>query len=193
MAAAPGSKTTQLASMLANTGVIVALELKDNRMTSLAENLERSGVTNTIVYRKDARFAKDLGVRFTHILLDAPCSGNPVIESEFFDRKSVDGIREMQALQRELIRSAVQALAPEGILVYSTCSLEPEENEANVAWALQQYPELELLDTGLTIGESGYTSALGQSYGVDLRRTRRLWPHKTGTQAFFVAKLRKRA
>jgi NOL1/NOP2/sun family putative RNA methylase len=188
MTAAPGSKTTQLASLMNNTGVIVALELKSPRMTALVENLERCGVLNTICYRKDARFATDLHIQFTHILLDAPCSGNPVIEREYFERKTPETIKEMQKLQRELIKAAVACLAPGGTLVYSTCSLEPEENELNVAWALAEYGELALEETGLTIGDEGYTAIGETKLSNELRRTRRLWPQKTGTQAFYIAK-----
>lgn len=191
MAAAPGSKTTQLAALMENTGVIVAVEQKSNRMESLAENLERCGVTNALVYRKDARFVKDFQRPFTHILLDAPCSGNPVIEPDYFTRKTIFTINEMRDLQRELIKAAVGVLAPGGTFVYSTCSLEPEEDEEQVAWTLEQYPELELIDTGLTLGEQGYTEVFGKKLPDAIRRTRRLWPHKTGTQAFFIAKFHK--
>lgn len=191
MTAAPGSKTTHLASLMNNKGVIVALELKSPRMTALVENLERCGVLNTICYRKDARFATDLHTQFTHILLDAPCSGNPVIEREYFERKSLESIKEMQKLQRELIKAAVACLAPGGTLVYSTCSLEPDENELNVAWALAEYGELSLEETGVTIGDEGYTTIEGTTLPESLKRTRRLWPQKTGTQAFYIAKFRK--
>jgi NOL1/NOP2/sun family putative RNA methylase len=192
MTASPGSKTTHLAALMNNTGTIVALELKSTRMDALVENLERCGVTNTVCYRKDARFATDLHVKFTHVLLDAPCSGNPVIEPDYFERKTLATIAQMQSLQRELIKAAVACLAPDGTLVYSTCSLEPEENEENIAWTLAQYPNLELEPTGLTIGEPGYTRVLDRTLPDSIRHTRRLWPQKTGTQGFFVAKFRNR-
>lgn len=191
MAASPGSKTTQLAALMQNTGVIVATELKSGRMEALAENLERCSVTNSILYRKDARFVTDLHKEFTHVLLDAPCSGNPVIEPEFFARKSLATIKEMQALQRELFKAAVKVLAPGGTLVYSTCSLEPEENELQVAWALKEFPELSIEPVLLEVGEPGYTNVFGQELPETVRKTVRLWPQKTGTQAFYVAKFRK--
>ena len=190
MAASPGSKTTQLAAAMNNTGVIVAVEQKTNRMQALAENLERCGVTNTVLFRKDARFIKDFHRDFTHILLDAPCSGNYVIEPEYFSRKSKASIQEMVKIQRELLKAAIECLAPGGTLVYSTCSLEPEENEEQIAWALEKYPKLSIDSTGLTVGEPGLTSAFGKKYPEVLEKIRRLWPQKTGTQAFFIAKLR---
>jgi NOL1/NOP2/sun family putative RNA methylase len=189
MAASPGSKTTQLAALMSNTGVIVAVEQKSNRMQALAENLERCGVINTVLFRKDARFIKDFHRDFTHILLDAPCSGNYVIEPEFFAKKSLKSIKEMVEVQRELLKAAASALADGGTLVYSTCSLEPEENEEQIAWLLGKYPALTLVDTGLSIGEPGYSLVFGKSLPPNVRLTRRLWPQRTGTQAFFIAKL----
>lgn len=191
MAASPGGKTTQLAAQMANTGVIVALEQKSNRMDALVENLERLGVTNTVVYRKDARFVKDFHKQFTHILLDAPCSGNPVIEAAYFEKKSPATIKEMQSLQRELLKAAIDVLAPGGTLVYSTCSLEPEENEEQADWVVRTYPNITLVDTGLAIGDPGYTTIAGKTLDKTVGKTRRLWPQKTGTQGFFVAKFRK--
>jgi NOL1/NOP2/sun family putative RNA methylase len=193
MTASPGSKTTQLAALMHNSGVIVATELKSNRMEALAENLERCGVTNTILYRKDARFVTDLHKQFTHILLDAPCSGNPVIEPEFFARKSLARIREMQTIQRELLKAAVAVLAPGGTLVYSTCSLEPEENELNVAWVLAHYPALSLETVLLDVGEPGCCTVFGEELPEAVAKTVRLWPQKTGTQAFYIAKFKKRS
>ncbi len=189
MAASPGSKTTQLAAMMENTGVIVAVEQKSPRMVALEENIERCGVMNAILFRKDARFVKDFHKQFTHILLDAPCSGNPVIEREYFLKKSAQTIAEMQKLQRELLKAAISVLAIGGTLVYSTCSLEPEENEENIAWVLAQFPSIKLEEIKLSVGDPGLTEAFGKKYGAELKKTRRLWPQKTGTQAFFIAKL----
>lgn len=190
MAASPGSKSTQLAALMENTGVLLAVEQKSNRMEALAENLERCGVINAVLFRKDARFIKDFHRDFTHVLLDAPCSGNYVIESEFFSKKSLSTIKEMVTLQRELLKAAVEVLAPSGVLVYSTCSLEPEEDEEQVDWLLKKYPHIKLENTGLTIGEPGYSEVFGKQLSEELGKTRRLWPQKTGTQAFFIAKFR---
>jgi tRNA (cytosine40_48-C5)-methyltransferase len=189
MAASPGSKTTQLAAHMDNTGVIVAVEQKSNRMEALTENLERCGVMNAVLFRKDSRFIKDFHRQFTHILLDAPCSSNYVIEKDYFSRKTLETIKEMQGIQRELLKAAVENLAVGGTLVYSTCSLEPEENEEQIDWILSKYPSLKAVDTGLAVGIPGYRNPLGKKLHKDIEHTRRLWPQKTGTQAFFIAKL----
>lgn len=183
MAAAPGSKTTQLAQVMENKGILVALDSNQARLKSLTNNLERCGVTNCLVYKKDARFSFDLGIKFDYVLLDAPCSGNYCVEEEYFSKRSISDIKERAKLQRELLKSARMSLEKEGILVYSTCSLEPEENEETVKWFLEKYEDMELLDTGLTEGDEG----------IDLPKTRRFWPHKTGTQGFFIAKMKKKA
>ncbi len=182
MAAAPGSKTTQLAQIMNNTGMLIALDNNTKRIQSLTSNLERCGITNCAVYKKDARFSFDLNTKFDYVLLDAPCSGNYCIEENYFTKKNLAGIKERAKLQRELLKSARLSMKKGGILVYSTCSLEPEENEENIEWFLKKYPDMELSDTGIEIGDSG----------INHPKTRRLWPHKTQTQGFFIAKIVKK-
>jgi NOL1/NOP2/sun family putative RNA methylase len=193
MAASPGSKTTQLAQWMHNEGVIIALDNDARRLLALRNNLERCGAKNTIMYKKDARFASDFGMQFDKVLLDAPCSGNYVIEPDFFTKKTMEGIHERGRLQRELLKAAVRVLKKEGTLVYSTCSLEPEENEMNIDWLLSKYPEMKLEDTGLAIGDEGLTTVFGKKLNASIKKCRRFWPEKTGTEGFFIATLRKNA
>lgn len=191
MCASPGSKTTQMAQLMDNNGIIICLDIDSRRLLSLRNNLERCNVTNAILYKKDARFASDLNIRFDKILLDAPCSGNYAIEERFFQEKSIHGIMERSRIQKELLKAAVKCLDDNGILVYSTCSLEPEEDEMNIDWLLNKYPELKLEDTGLGIGDPGLTTVFGKKLNPELKKTRRFWPEKTGTEGFFIARLRK--
>ncbi len=191
MAACPGSKTTQIAQYLNNSGMIVALDVDSRRLFSLRNNLERCGVTNTVLYKKDARFAFDLGMQFDRILLDAPCSGNYAIEKDFFKMKNLPGILERARIQKELLKAAVHVLKKGGVLVYSTCSLEPEENELNINWLLKKYPEMQLEETRISVGEPGLTTIFSEKLDPSLAKCRRLWPEKTGTQGFFIAKLKK--
>ena len=118
MCACPGSKTTQIAQYMENTGKIVAIDNDSRRLFALRNNLERCGVTNAVLYKKDARFTSDFGIQFDKVLLDVPCSGNYVIEENFFVNKSVFGIMERARLQKELIRAAIKVLKKDGILVY---------------------------------------------------------------------------
>ena len=192
MCAAPGSKTCEIAQYMQNKGTLVALDADPRRLFALRNNLERCGISNTLLYRKDARFVFDLGLQFDKVLLDAPCSGNYAIEEDFFIKKSVDGIRERSRLQKELLKAAVKVLKKNGILVYSTCSLEPEENEMNIDWLLSKYPEMKLEQVQLNIGDDGLTEAFGKKLNPEIKKCRRFWPTKTNTEGFFIAKLVKK-
>lgn len=193
MAASPGSKTTQIAQMMKNEGTIIALDVNVSRLEKLHNNLERMGVKNVVVYRKDARFVSDLGVEFDKILLDAPCSGNFCIEPEFFLKRSPNDFADKARTQKQLLAEAFKCLKKGGILVYSTCSLEPEEDEMVVDWALKMIPNIELVDAGITVASPGVVEVLGKKLDSSMIKTRKFWPNETGTEGFFVAKLRKKA
>ncbi|MEM4637887.1 MAG: RsmB/NOP family class I SAM-dependent RNA methyltransferase [Candidatus Woesearchaeota archaeon] len=191
MAASPGSKTTHLAAIMNNKGTIIAIDNDSRRLLSLRNNLERCGVKNTILYKKDARFITDFGIEFDKILLDAPCSGNYVIEENFLKTKNIYGILERARIQKELLKAAVNVLKKHGILVYSTCSLEPEENEMNIDWLIKKYPEMKIEEITINIGDPGLTNIFGKKLNTEIRKTKRFWPEKTGTEGFYIAKLRK--
>jgi NOL1/NOP2/sun family putative RNA methylase len=191
MCAAPGSKTTQLAMMMNNKGKIIALELNNPRLPSLQNNLERCGVTNTIVYKKDARYADDLNLQFGKILLDAPCSGNFANDESWLEERKLEDLKQMSKTQRQLLESALNVLKPNGVLVYSTCSLEPEENELNIDWLLKAHKNVSLEKINLEIGDPGLTNAFGKELNKEISKCKRLWPYKTGTQGFFLARIRK--
>ncbi|MBN1275041.1 RsmB/NOP family class I SAM-dependent RNA methyltransferase [Candidatus Woesearchaeota archaeon] len=189
MAAAPGSKTTQLAQLMRDDGVVVALDSDAVRLGSLRNNVERMGVSCVACYKKDARFAADLGLLFDKVLLDAPCSGNFCIEPGYFAERSLEDVRGRARLQKELLKSAYKVLRPGGVLVYSTCSLEPEEDELVIDWFINKYGDASLSETGLVMGDPGLTAVFGRELDASLRLCRRLWPHKTGTQGFFIARM----
>ncbi len=186
--AAPGGKTTQLAQYMKNKGKIVAIDIDDKRLGALRNNLERCGVKNCIIYKKDGRFVADFGLKFDKILLDAPCSGNFITDNKWFDKRTLKGIEERSVMQKALLASALSVLKKDGVLVYSTCSLEPEENEFVVDWALKSF-KIKLEEVN-TIGDPGITF-LKRKLDGQIKKCRRLWPHKTGTQGFFIAKIRK--
>jgi len=192
MCAAPGSKTTQIAQYMQNKGILLALDADPRRLFALRNNLERCGVTNAVLYKKDSRFVFDLGLEFDKILLDAPCSGNYAIEEEFFKKKSIDGIRERSRLQKELLKAAIKVLKKSGTLVYSTCSLEPEEDEMNIDWVLSKYPSMKLEEVKLDIGDVGMTEVFGKKLNPEIIKCKRFWPTKTETEGFFIAKLVKK-
>ncbi len=183
--AAPGGKTTQMAALMKNQGTIISYELKPHRIPSVLMNLERCGVTNTTVFQEN--FAKATG-QFDKILLDAPCAGNYLSQPDWFEKRTIEGIQTSSRIQKQLLKDAVSLLKPGGTLVYSTCSLEPEENELNMQWAIENLP-VRLEKVNLLIGDPGLTNVFGQKLDASIANCRRLWPHKTKTEGFFIAKM----
>jgi NOL1/NOP2/sun family putative RNA methylase len=188
--ASPGGKTTQIAQLMQNKGAVIALEKKSHRLLSLRNNLERMGVSNTAVYHMDAVKAVQLGIKFDKILIDAPCSGNYAGDEKWFSKRTVEDIKRSAQIQRSLINTVLDALKPNGILVYSTCTLEPEENELNMQWLVENY-KVKLEPVDVKAGDPGITEIFGKKLDSSIANCRRFWPHKTGTEGFFIAKVRK--
>ncbi|MEM3875008.1 MAG: RsmB/NOP family class I SAM-dependent RNA methyltransferase [Candidatus Bathyarchaeia archaeon] len=186
--AAPGGKTVQLADLMDNTGVIVALDVNTHRLKALANQLERCRVKNTIVYRLDARKASRLGLKFDRVLLDVPCSGNFATDKEWFRRRTLADVKRNARLQREILTEAARVLKDDGEIVYATCSLEPEENELNIDWAVKNL-NLETVEIEC-YGEEAPTEIFGKRLDNSVRNCRRIWPGET--QGFFICKLKKR-
>lgn len=195
MAASPGSKTSQMAQMMENKGVIVANDTVAIRLAPLSANLGRLGINNTLItLMKGQQFSK-WKEQFDKILIDAPCSGSGTI------RKSVktltiwnpNMLKRISTVQKELIQAAFNALKPGGEMVYSTCSLEPEENEAVVSWLLGRNENAQLVDFSLPgLKKSlAVTSFEGEEYHKDIQKTCRLWPQDNDTEGFYVSKIRK--
>jgi NOL1/NOP2/sun family putative RNA methylase len=191
MAAAPGGKTTHMAQLMGNMGTIVALDTNAQRLAALRNNCERLMVKNVVMLKKDARFSTDFGMKFDKVLLDAPCSGNFCSEEGWFEKRRIEDVRENSRVQRELLRAAYAVLKPGGLLVYSTCSLEPEEDELVINWLLEKFPDLELMELDIPLGDNGILEWGGQKLNPALEKARRFWPHRTQTEGFFIAKLRK--
>ncbi|MBS3144091.1 RsmB/NOP family class I SAM-dependent RNA methyltransferase [Candidatus Woesearchaeota archaeon] len=181
LCAAPGGKTTQMAAMMQNKGQIIAIDSNSFRATILRKNLQRCGVTNVDVLCIAAE--RYLGNPFDKILLDPPCSASGTIKGETKQTKKTllewnpRTIKRLAKLQKKLIKHAFSLLKPGGTLVYSTCSLEPEENEEVVQYLLDKVGgKLETIDLPI---KADQTTGL------------RIWPQYQDTEGFFVAKIRK--
>jgi len=185
--AAPGGKTAQLADIMRNTGVIFALDIKKRRLTALSNHLERCHVKNTIVRHMDARHASHLKIKFDRILLDVPCSGNFATDKDWFRRRTIEDVQRNAKLQRQILTEAAGILRDDGEIVYSTCSLEPEENELNIDWAIKHFNVQ--AEPIVCYGETAGTEIFGKQLSSSVASCRRIWPGQT--QGFFVCKLKK--
>jgi 16S rRNA C967 or C1407 C5-methylase (RsmB/RsmF family) len=127
-------------------------------------------------------------LKFDRILLDVPCSGNFAADPEWFLRRTLSDVERNAQVQREILTEAVKCLDAGGEIIYSTCSLEPEEDELNIDWAVKNLP---LRTEEITCpGAKGVTEVFGRNLDASVARCRRIWPGET--QGFFVCKLRKK-
>ncbi len=193
MAAAPGSKTTQMAAMMRNKGLILANDVDHKRIISLNSNLQRCGVTNTVTTILEGRFFKNY--QFDKILLDAPCSGTGTLRKSpnTIQDWSQNIINRLCGIQRQLIRTAFENLKEGGTLVYSTCTLEPQEDEGIVSYLLDQYDnaKLEKINIKNIKSSSPVLEFEGNKYSKEVKNCLRIWPQDNDTDGFFVAKIKK--
>ncbi len=185
MAAAPGVKTSQIAAQMKNKGELVVIEKNNLRVPALKSNLERLGVTNAIVFNTDSAKLVEWGLAFDRVLLDAPCMGN-YTQRDWLQKHDLFELQRNTKTQQELIRAAILMTKQNGTIVYATCSLEPEENEQIIDWALKQFP-VKCVSTGLSIGVPGIVNPLGKHLHKDITHCRRIWPGQT--EGFFIARL----
>ncbi len=184
LAAAPGGKTTHLLSYLNNTGLLVSNEISNKRSKILVENVERFGARNVIVTNESSqRLAKCFNSFFDLIVFDGPCSGEGMFrkDPQAIQYWHKDYPTECAQLQRDILKEAIKMLAHGGILVYSTCTWSPEENEEVVNWLLQEYDYLELVDI---------PKLNGMVEGINVPQVARMYPHHFQGEGQFVAKLR---
>ena len=194
--ASPGSKTTQIAAMMQNQGTIIANDLKMDRIKILSANLERAGVTNTIVSRQDAislcsKLSKSSSIpKFDKILVDAPCSGEGTLRSSpktflMWNQKVID---KLSRQQKKFIAFAFRCLRKGGTLVYSTCTHSPEENEEIVSFALENFPvKIESLSLPVKC-RPGITKWEDSKFPQETTKACRIYPQDNDSEGFFLAK-----
>jgi NOL1/NOP2/sun family putative RNA methylase len=188
LCASPGSKTTQISQMMNNCGLVIANEPSLGRVAPLRSNCERLGVLNVAVTRYDGRnFPRG---PFDRVLVDAPCSSEgrerkgPGVLARSSSKKSLD----LQALQIGLLKNALRLVKPGGVVVYSTCTYAPEENELVVQTCLD-VARLEKISIPGLKECPGITEWNGDPLDNDLMNCARYYPHLNDAGGFFVAKI----
>jgi NOL1/NOP2/sun family putative RNA methylase len=196
LAAAPGGKATHLAARMADTGLLVANDVQPARTRELAGNLERCGVTNAVVTREPAeRLAEHFGAWFDRVLLDAPCSGEAMFPKSEAARAgwSPAAVAGCARRQTDLLAQAARLVRPGGLLVYSTCTFSPEEDEEVMARFLRDHPDFEAtrleIVPGAAPGEPEWVPPRLRRPGIE--RALRLWPHRVPGAGHFVAGFRR--
>lgn len=171
LCAAPGGKSTQLATYLGDSGLLVSNEINTQRSRILSQNIERMGIKNAIVTNEDSFvLASHFPGFFNAIQVDAPCSGEGMFRKlpEAIEQWSIENVAICAARQKEILDNAAVMLKPGGTIVYSTCTFSKEENEDVIEYFLERHPDF------------------------TLEEMERFWPHKVDGEGHFVAKLVRR-
>lgn len=171
LCAAPGGKSTQLATYLGDSGLLVSNEINTQRSRILSQNIERMGIKNAIVTNEDSFvLASHFPGFFNAIQVDAPCSGEGMFRKlpEAIEQWSMENVAICAERQKEILDNAAVMLKPGGVIVYSTCTFSKEENEDVIEYFLERHPDF------------------------TLEEMERFWPHKVDGEGHFVAKLVRR-
>lgn len=192
LCAAPGNKTTHLAALMEGGGELVAVEANQRRARTLSETAARMRAGNVTVVHGDARELSDAG-RFDRVLVDPPCSGLGTLQARADLRWRVkpEAIQQLRVDQFRILDSAARALRPGGVLVYSTCTVSPTENERLIADFLESRPDFALDDLAAELPELRPPAPADEAV-PSLRGPIATLPHRDGTAGFFIARLRSR-
>jgi len=196
LCAAPGSKSTQLAQLVGLEGVVVANDVSTRRVKALSFNLQRWGAVNSVVTLADGRlFHRWACGSFDRVLVDAPCSSLGVANRDWsMLKRYTEGLSlRLQQVQLSLLESGYKCLKPGGMVVYSTCTIHPLENEGVVTRFLERHPEARLEG----VKPSGLSSRRpleefrGDRFSPEVEKCFKCYPHDNGGEGFFVARIRR--
>ncbi len=193
LCAAPGGKTVQMAAGMKGQGLLVANDINSDRVKALVKNIELCGVKNAIVTNETPeRLAKNFAGYFDKILVDAPCSGEGMFRKDEEAARSWANFKceKCAGMQWDILKHVDKMLAPNGVIVYSTCTFSPEEDEKMISNFINVYTDYEVLDiprvNGIEKGRPDWSDGNEQ-----LSKTARLWPHKLKGEGHFTAMLKK--
>ncbi|MBW1714518.1 MAG: RsmB/NOP family class I SAM-dependent RNA methyltransferase [Deltaproteobacteria bacterium] len=192
MCAAPGGKTSHMAQLMENTGLIVANELYPNRHVPLGHTLWRLGVSNSVITAYQAQ-QFPLRTRFDYVMADVPCSGEGTFrktDARSVYRETPEKAR-LPELQKKIIVRAYELLKKGGQMLYSTCAYNPEENEEVISYLLERSDAQVLPISTDMIFEPGIEEWKGKRYDQRVRKTARFYPHRVNSVGFFMARIGK--
>jgi NOL1/NOP2/sun family putative RNA methylase len=193
LCAAPGGKTTQIQSRMGDRGILIANDPNPKRVQALSRNLERWGTRNTaVICETPRRIYEHLGDYFDRVLVDAPCSGEGTFRSDPSEIKkwSPEFSKRCCRIQDEILWFAAKMVRPGGVLVYSTCTFNQDENEGSIARFLEKNSDFSIDPIE---GTPGFSKGIELDYApsIDFSGTVRIWPHKTQGEGHYIACLRK--
>ena len=203
LCASPGSKTTQICDTLERLNIpysLYAIEPQQKRLTRLMNNIQKMRLDNVQVFQgfgetlrtRDLSLPKGDDGNFDVILVDAPCSGNIIGDRNWLQKRNEKGIYENSALQKKILANAKTMLKEDGIMIYSTCSLEIEENEENINYAIRELG-MKTIDITLKLpfDTTPVTKGKGGNFDKNVSKCIRFMPHISKTEGFFVGVLKK--
>lgn len=192
--AAPGGKATELGAKLKGEGVLIANDISHSRAKGLLKNIEVFGIGNVLVISEEpGKLEEYFPEYFDKILIDAPCSGEGMFRK---DKKMVKAWEEhgpefFAKIQKSIVTQAARMLKPGGMILYSTCTFDPEENEGTIEYLRKEYPEFEIQEIapyeGFCTGKPEVTESKDSSF----TKTVRIWPHKMHGEGHYLALLQK--
>jgi len=193
MCAAPGGKATHLAQIMNNEGNLILIERNKRRIPALEINLRRMGVSNTIIINEDAVNLSKMNLKADKILLDAPCTGEGLIRQDSSRKRSktMKDIDKLSTIQRKLLKTGLNSLNPGGQLLYSTCSIAPEENEVVIDDVLKNNSEFAIVKIPSKYGVDGIIDVYNKTLREDIKYSQRLYPHLHDTIGFFISLIEK--
>lgn len=186
LCSAPGGKTTHISEIMNNTGKVLAFDIHENKLSLILSNVQRLGIKNINCSTLDATiYNSELEDRGDRVLIDVPCSGLGIIRKkpEIKYTKTSKELKEIVKIQKEIMKNAAKYVKKDGVILYSTCTLNKEENENNIQWFLKNHPnfKLEPLFYGnvdnIIYSEEGYATILPNKYmdGFFIAKIRRIW------------------